>query len=303
MSLSLEGRVAIVTGAGRGLGRAVALGLARMGAKVVVNDIGVTLQGARTKESPADEVVREILAHGGKAVASTESVTEYESAGKIVATAMGEFGAVDILVNNAGTVGTGLIWEMDPKTFEDVVRVHLFGTFYMCRQATPHMKEKGWGRIVNIVSRGGLWGTRGAAPYGAGKGGIFGLTNVIAKDLAPFGVTVNGVNPSAMRTRMVQEAYERAKETGQAVTAAEQMLAQAQPPENVAAMVQYLCSEEAGGISGQYFIMEGNTAGWFQPLTVTQMAHTEKAVWTPEDLAAVIPSFKFPAPQTRYGGA
>ncbi len=300
MSLSLDNRVAVVTGAGRGLGRAVAIGLAQMGAKVVVNDLGVSLQGTGGEPGPADEVVAQIKAHGGKAVANYQTVADFDSAREIIGTAISHFGKIDILVNNAGNVAGAPIWELDPETFSNVVGVHLFGTFNCTRHACVFMKDQGYGRIVNIVSRGGLWGSAGAAPYGAGKGGIFGFTNVVSKDLKPFGITVNGVNPSAMLTRMVTMGAERAREMGRDTSRMDKMMAEAQEPENVAALVQYLCSDEAGWVTGQYFLIEKGSVGWFQPLTVTKSSHKEGR-WTPEELAAVLPKFDIPPLPTRYG--
>ena len=232
MSISLEGRSAVVTGAGRGIGRATALELARLGAAVVVNDIGTSHDGEGRDTSLAEGVVEEIRAAGGQAAVNVDSVSEFESAGKIIETARDQFGGVDILVNNAGLASRAPIWEVDPETFDRVVASHLYGAFNCTRHAAPWMKQQGWGRIVNLVSRGGITGIVGVTSYGAGKGGIFGLTNVCARDLAPFGVTVNGVNPSSTETRMVMRAVEagRAK-GGEAARQAEGLMAVLQKPD------------------------------------------------------------------------
>lgn len=300
MSLSLENRVAVVTGAGRGLGKAVAIGLAQLGAKVVVNDVGASLQGTGAETAPADDVVTHIKANGGQAIASYESVADFEASARIIDAAISNFGKIDILVNNAGTTAGDYIWQMDPDVFHRTVGVHLFGTYNCCRHATPIMRDAGYGRIVNIVSRGGLWGSMGASSYGAGKGGIFGFTNCISKDLKPYGITVNGVNPSAMLTRMVTEGAERARETGRDTTRMEKMLQMAQEPENAASVVQYLASEEAGWVTGHYFLVEKGSVGWFQPITVTKTAHKD-GVFTPDDIAEILPRFDIPPLPARYG--
>lgn len=299
MSLNLDNRVAVVTGGGRGIGRAVALKLAEMGASVVVNDLGVTTEGTGSDAAPANEVANEIKANGGKAVANLDSVSDFDAAGRIIGTAIKEFGKIDILVNNAGTTAGAPIHELDPEIFASVVGVHLFGTFNCTRHAAGPMKEQGYGRIVNMVSRAGLWGSPGAAPYGAGKGGIFGFTNVVCRDLAPFGITVNGVNPAAALTRMVTESIDRAKERGLDADRAERMLSVAQEPEDVAVMVAFLCTEEAGTINGQYFFVQGGSVGLFQPLTVTKTAFKDGR-WTPDELAQVIPKFEIPELRELY---
>ena len=212
MAIDLTGQAAVVTGAGRGIGRAIAMTLAELGAGVVVNDLGAPdVDGQAADTTPADEVVAEIAAAGGKAVASYDSVADFEGARRIVETAIEAFGRIDALVNNAGITGTAPLYELAPERFDAVVRVHTHGTFYCTRHASVHMKEQGYGRILNVVSRAGLIGASGAAAYGAGKGGIYGFTNVAARDLAPFGITVNAINPAAALTRMVTGAADRAR--------------------------------------------------------------------------------------------
>lgn len=286
MSTSLAGRAAVVTGAGRGIGRATALELARLGAAVVVNDTGTAHDGEGHDASFAEGVAEEIRAAGGQAAANADSVAEFESAGRIIATARDQFGGVDIIVNNAGLSSQAPIWEVDPETFDRVVASHLYGAFNCTRHGVESMKERGWGRIVNLVSRGGIAGIVGMTSYGAAKGGIFGLTNVWARDLAPFGITVNGVNPSSTETRMVMRAVEagRAK-GGEAARQAEGLMAVLQKPEQVAVVIAALCSEAAAAINGEIFLVKGNSIGLFQPLTVTQTAERE-AQWTPGELAA-----------------
>lgn len=285
MKTSLEGRTAVVTGAGRGIGRATAIELARLGAAVVVNDIGTEHDGRGRDASLAENVAAGIRAEGGKAAANADSVTEFEAAGRIIDTARREFGGVDILVNNAGLTSNCPIWEVDPETFSKVVATHLDGAFNCTRHAVTTMKEQGWGRIVNLVSRGGITGIVGMTSYGAGKGGVFGLTNVWARDLAPFGITVNGVNPSSTETRMVMRAVDEGRaKGGEAARQAEGLMAVLQKPERVAVMIAALCSDAAAAINGEIFLVKGNEIGLFQPLTVTQTASRD-ADWTPGELA------------------
>ncbi len=288
MSLSLVGRTAVVTGAGRGIGRATALELARLGASVVVNDIGTSTAGIGRDESPAQAVVSEIAAAGGSALANTESVIDFEGARCIIAAAVERFGSVDILVNNAGLSAGAPIWALEPDVFDLVTATHIKGTYNCTRHAVAHMKDKGWGGIVNLVSRSGLTGVAGNAAYGAGKGGIFGFTNVVSRDLAAFGITVNGVNPSSTDTRMVSEAIEAAERAGGAMAErAANLRAVLQPPEEVAVLIAALCSEQAASISGQFFFVRGTEVGLFQPLSVEQTTSRDER-WTAADLALAI---------------
>jgi NAD(P)-dependent dehydrogenase (short-subunit alcohol dehydrogenase family) len=288
VTISLAGRTAVVTGAGRGIGRATALELARLGAKVVVNDTGTSSAGVGEDASLAESVAAEIVAEGGQAVASTDSVVDFEAAERIVAAATEHFGSVDILVNNAGLSAGAPIWELDPELFERVTATHIRGTYNCTRHAVPHMKEQGWGRIINLVSRSGLTGVAGSAAYGTGKGGIFGFTNVVSRDLLPFGITVNGVNPSSTDTRMVSEAIEAAESAGgEMAQRAENLRAVLQTPEEVAVLIAALCSEPAASISGQFFFVRGTEVGLFQPLAVAQ-ATSRAEPWSAGDLAEEI---------------
>jgi NAD(P)-dependent dehydrogenase (short-subunit alcohol dehydrogenase family) len=240
----LKDRVAIVTGAGRGVGRAVALELAREGAKVVVNDPGVSLQGAPTDERPADEVVREIRSHGGEAVASYDSVAGFASAEHIVRAAHDSFGRLDVLVNNAGIIRDRTLFKMTEDDFDTVLAVHLKGTFNMCRHAAPVMRDEGYGRIINMTSAAGLKGNFGQTNYSAAKAGIIGLTMTLALELKKYGITVNAFAPRAT-TRMtgaIPAARDPVKNRGDETS-----------PEHNAPFVSFLASEAAGGVTGQIF--------------------------------------------------
>jgi NAD(P)-dependent dehydrogenase (short-subunit alcohol dehydrogenase family) len=236
----LDGRVAVVTGSGRGIGREFALCFAREGARVVVNDVGVSLDGRGTDEDPAARVCKEIEALGSRAVPNYDSVTEYDGGRRIVQTAVDAFGTIDILVNNAGIVRDRTLLKMDESDFDAVVGVHLKGTFNCTRHAAEVMKDKGYGRIVNITSSAGLRGNFGQTNYGAAKAGIMGMTFIWSMELARYGITVNAVAPAGA-TRMTAALYERS--------------GQEPPPEEDPALnaplVAYLASEQAADVNGQ----------------------------------------------------
>ena len=291
--VSLAGRSAIVTGAGRGIGRATALQLARMGAAVVVNDLGTTVEGTGRDAGVAAAVVADIEAAGGRAMASAASVTDFAGIERMVAEAVDRFGGVDVLVNNAGMSSVAPIWEMDPDVFDRVSASHGKGTFNTIRCVAPHMRARGWGRIVNLVSRAGLVGIPGTAAYAAGKGAVFALTNVAARDLAPSGITVNAVNPGSTGTRMVLDAVERARAQGgaAAVSRAAKMEAALQAPEDVAALIAALCTEEAGQLTGQVFFVGRGELGLFRPLGVDQRTSTASGC-TVEALLTALAGFR-----------
>ncbi len=292
MSVRLDGRAAIVTGAGRGIGRATAILLGRLGAAVVVNDIGTSTDGSGADATVAERVAAEISEAGGRAVASRDSVAGFDTAGQIVETALRSFGRLDILVNNAGLSAGAPIWELDPALFERVTASHIQGTYNCTRHAVPHMRERGWGRIVNLVSRAGLIGSPGSAAYGAGKGAVFGFTNVVSRDLASSGITVNAVNPSATDTRMVTEAVEKARRVGgEGARRADNLLAALQQPEDVAVLIAYLCSEEAAEVNGQIFLVKKGEIGLFAPLSIGQTT-SKDGHWSVDELADAIPKLE-----------
>jgi len=258
----LEGKVAIVTGAGRGLGREFALCLAREGASVVVNDLGVALSGAATDEDPAAQVCAEIEALGSGAVPARQSVAEFASAAEIVQTAIDAFGRVDVVVNNAGIVRDRTLLKMDESDFDAVVNTHLKGTFNMVRHAAPHMKEQGYGRVINITSSAGLRGNFGQTNYGAAKAGIMGMTFVWALELARAGITVNALAPAGV-TRM----------TG--TLAGNDEIPPTLDPSLNAPLVAFLASEHAAHVNGQIF---GRT-----DFAYTLFQHPKQIAWMHRD--------------------
>jgi NAD(P)-dependent dehydrogenase (short-subunit alcohol dehydrogenase family) len=267
----LEGRVAVVTGAGRGIGRDIALCLASEGASVVVNDIGVALSGESTDEDPSDEVVNEITRAGGKAVTSRHPVDDFEAAGRIIATAVDAFGKIDILVNNAGIVRDRTLVKMDEADYDAVVAVHQKGTFNTARHAAPLMKEAGYGRIVNITSSAGLRGNFGQSNYGAAKAAIMGMTFVWAVELARYGITVNAMAPAGA-TRMTKGLGD------------DEAPAPDQDPALNAPLVAFLASEAAADVNGQVFGRTGFGYTIFQtPRQVATM--WQEGGWTPTQVA------------------
>jgi NAD(P)-dependent dehydrogenase (short-subunit alcohol dehydrogenase family) len=284
MNTDLADRTAIVTGAGRGIGRATAHALAQLGAAIVVNDIGRDADGAWT----AERVALEIRSAGGRAAANTDSVTDWDGAARMVELGRREFGSLDILVNNAGIAFSGAPWSIDAKTFDRIVSTHVQGSFYCARHALVPMRERGWGRIVNLVSRAGITGMPSTLPYAVGKGGVFGLTNALSRDVDGSGITVNAVNPSSTGTPMVAAALENLAALGEeGRKRADSLLAQMQKPEQVAVAIASLCLPGAAHINGQIFLVEHNKIGLFQPLSITQDVERAEA-WTPDALCEAL---------------
>lgn len=290
--MDLKGKVAVVTGAGRGIGRSVALELAQYGARVVVNDLGVRADGTGGDASVAQAVVDEIKAKGGEAVGNADSVDDWEGSGRLINAAVEKWGRLDILINNAGTVSRGNVWEIDPAHFRSIVGVHIFGTFNCVRHAVPHMMKAKAGRIVNLVSRAGLTGTVGTSGYGAGKGAIFGFTNVIARELLPHNILVNAVNPAATRTRMVTDAVEQAVAKGMNVDQAKRMLSVMQEPEDVSAVAAFLCSDEIT-FAGQYFFAQAGCVSLLEPIGFPKKLY-KNGRWTAQELVDAARKLEIP---------
>ena len=294
MGAMLAGRVAVVTGAGRGIGRGVALALAAQGAKVVVNDYGVAVDGTAPSSGPANEVVAEITRAGGEAVAVADSVVEWESARRIVDTAVERFGRLDVLVTCAGILRDRMIFNMGPEEWAPVLATHLKGTFNCLRHACAHMRAQKYGRIVTFTSGAGLFGNPGQANYGAAKCAIGGLTKVAARDLGRYGITVNAISPVAGTRMTVTEAYVKARELRkqQGIRREDRGTGEIEQldPNDVAPMVVYLASEEARDVNGQMFLCYGNAIALVSQPRPERTLFKPDGNWTLDELDALAPA-------------
>jgi len=275
----VAGKVAIVTGAGRGIGRGIALLMAQEGARVVVCDIGASLDGGGTDAGPAQAVVDEIEKSAGEAIASTLSISTPGNAEKIVQSALEAFGRVDILVNNAGILRDRIFHRMSWSDWSDVIDVHLHGSFAMSRACATHFREQNSGSFVHMTSTSGLVGNFGQANYMAAKMGIVGLSRGIALDMARFNVRSNCVAPFAW-TRMIDSIPAETEQEKARVAALRQMT-----PEKIAPLVVYLGSDQASGISGQIFSVRNNEIYLFNQTRPIRTLHRSDG-WTPERLDA-----------------
>ncbi len=295
-----EGRIAIVTGAGRGLGREHALELARQGARVVVNDLGTSGAGEGASSGPAQEVVDEILALGGEAVADASDIADFAGASSLVRRAIETFGGLDALVNNAGFLRDRMLVNATEDEWDAVIRVHLKGHFAPLRHAAAYWRDEAKAgrtreaRIINTSSGAGLQGSIGQGAYSAAKAGIAGLTLVAAAELARYGVTVNALAPAA-RTRMTEAAF------------ADTMAApgtgfDAMDPTNVAPVVAWLASKDSAGVTGRILEVEGGKIcveeGWRHGPTVDISSR-----WNPADVGGAVRDLlaKAAVPEPVYG--
>jgi NAD(P)-dependent dehydrogenase (short-subunit alcohol dehydrogenase family) len=275
----VEGKVAVVTGAGRGIGRAIALLLAQEGAKVLVNDVGAALDGSGHDTGPAQQVADDIKKAGGQAVASTLSISEPSNADKIVQAALDAFGRVDILVNNAGILRDRIFHRMSWSDWSDVIAVHLHGSFNMSRACAAHFREQQSGAFVHMTSTSGLIGNFGQANYMAAKLGIVGLSRGIALDMARFNVRSNCIAPFAW-SRMIGSIPTETEAEKERVAKLQQMT-----PEKIAPLAVYLASDRADGISGQILSVRNNEIFLFNQTRPIRSIHRSDG-WTPEKLDA-----------------
>ena len=286
MSGLCEGKVAIVTGAGRGIGRGHALEFARQGAKVVVNDLGAAVDGSGQSSGPANEVVAEIRALGGEAVANGDDVASWDGALRLVAAALEHFGKLDVLVNNAGILRDRMLFNMTEREWDDVIRVHLKGTFCPTRHAAAHWRERAKGghsvnaRVINTTSVSGTYGNPGQTNYGAAKAGIASFTIIASLELARYGVTVNAISPGAF-TRMTADLQPGGPSSpeGDAWSPRD--------PENVAPVAVWLASDQASEVTGRVFEVSGGrlgiAEGWRRG-----PSQAKQGRWDPLELGSVI---------------
>ncbi len=282
---TLDGRVAIVTGAGRGIGRSSALLLASEGASVVVNDLGGAMDGTGRDRGPAQLVVDEITIAGGKAVASSADISDHAAAEELIKTAIGEFGRLDVLVNVAGILRDRMIFNMSEQEWDDVIRVHLKGTFNTSKFAAAHWRslreESAQNRIINFTSVSGLHGSPGQPNYAAAKMGIVGLTWSSANALAKYGVTVNAVSPAAA-TRMTDSIPTDRRRTDRPADEDHR-----RSPDNVAKVVAYLASERSGWLTGRIVHSSGYEVSLYSNMAPVVRLIAEQP-WELDDLAAEV---------------
>ena len=283
-----EGRVAIVTGAARGIGRGHALELGRQGARVVVNDFGGDVHGVGGASGPAEQVAEEIRAAGGEALASPEDISDWQGAQRVVVSALEQFGALDAVVNNAGILRDRMLCNLEEAEWDDVMRVHLKGTAGVSHWAARHWRQRAKegaandARIVNTSSGSGIFGNVGQSNYGAAKAGIAAFSIIAAKELERYGVTVNAIAPAA-RTRM-------STPQGRVATL---RVAEGQfdpyAPENVAPLVAWLVSAQSAGITGRVFMVQGDSIAVAQGWHRGPEACKGGARWDADELGGVVP--------------
>ncbi len=292
----MEGKVAVVTGAGGGIGRVIALMLAQQGAKVVVNDLGTAVNGEGRDESVAQRVVNEIRAQGGEAVANGDSVADWDGAHRIVQTAVDAFGRIDAVVNNAAILRDVIFHKMSKEDWDQSLAVVLTGSFYVSRAAAAHFRKQESGAFVHISSSSGLIGNSGQANYSAGKIGLVGLSKSIALDMQRFNVRSNVVAPTAF-TRMTESIPTRTPDMAKYMAGRERI-----PVEKNAPLVVFLASDAAKDVNGQVFYSRKNEIIMFSQMRPLQRIHNSEG-WTPQTIAKhMLPAFKgsfYPLDRTR----
>ena len=282
----LKGRVAIVTGAGRGIGRGEAIALASEGAKVVVNDLGGGADGTGAATSPADEVVAEIKKMGGEAVANYDTVATMEGGENIVKTAVDAFGKLDILVNNAGMLRDKMVFNMTEEEWDIIMKIHLYGHFFTTKHACILFRQQRSGRIINTSSAAGLGVTFGQANYGAAKEGIIGLTRQVSRDMGRYGVTCNAIRPSAGTRLTLSDELKAAWEKAGKFDSIKR--AEASRPEDIAPLVVWLASDEAANVNGlTFYVTTGRVALYSEP--VEEKAICKVGSWTIDDMFDSMP--------------
>jgi NAD(P)-dependent dehydrogenase (short-subunit alcohol dehydrogenase family) len=290
---TLRDKVAIVTGAGRGIGRGVAKLMAEEGAKVVVVDPGVNVDGTGADQSIADSVVAEITQAGGTAVACQESVVTMSGGERIVQTAVDNYGKLDIVVTCAGILRDRMIFNMSEQEWDDVIAVHLKGTFTVVKNACILFRQQRSGRVITFSSQSGLVGNSGQANYGAAKSGIAGFTKVVAKDMGRYGVTANSIAPRAS-TRMIGAIPDSAQElrarSGVASLSEGNELDQLDP-DGIAPFICYLATDYASTVNGQTFLVYGDTVSLMSQPRPTESIYTSSGHWDMDELSELARSY------------
>jgi NAD(P)-dependent dehydrogenase (short-subunit alcohol dehydrogenase family) len=283
------GRVVVITGAGRGIGREHALAFAREGARLVINDLGGATDGSGSDAGPAQAVVEELRALGAEAVANTDNIADWDGAQRLIAMALDTYGGLDVVVNNAGILRDRMFVNMTEDEWDSVIAVHLKGTFAVSRHAVDYWRaraksgESNDARIINTSSPSGIFGNIGQANYGAAKAGIATFTQILADELQRLGVTVNAIAPIA-RTRMT----ENLSELMESMTEGSGDGFDAFDPANISPLVVWLGSPESAGVTGRVFTIGGDEIGVAEPWVKGPVA-TKGARWEPSELTAVIP--------------
>ena len=295
MGNRLKDRVAVVTGAGRGIGRAEALALAAEGAKLVVNDLGVATDGSGSSQTPAEEVCQEIRKMGGEAYPNYDSVATQEGGENIIKTAIDKFGKIDILVNNAGILRDRMLFNMSEEEWDIIMKVHLYGTFHCTRPASVYMRQQRWGRIINTSSISGL-GNVGQANYSAAKEGIVGFTRTAALDLGKYGITVNAIRPNAAtRMTLTDDVKNSMRKKAAAMGVADADFDKffdgffTSKPEHIPPLVVYLCTDEAANINGRNFFINGNSLSLYSEPQIIATINKEGGFWTLDELIKEVP--------------
>ena len=282
----VEGKVVVVTGAGGGIGRDIALAMAREGAKVVVNDIGASVSGEGNDAGPAQAVVNEIKALGGEAAANTDSVSDAAGAARIIQTALDSFGRIDVVVNNAGILRDRFFHKMSVDEWDAVLKVHLYGAYYVSRAAATHFKEQESGNYIHMTSTSGLVGNFGQANYSAAKLGVAALSKSIALDMQKFNVRSNCISPFAW-SRMIGSIPTETAEEQARVERIKQMT-----PAKIAPMAVALASDASAHVNGQIFAVRNNEIFLMSQSRPLRSLHTEQG-WTPQSVAdRVIPALR-----------
>jgi NAD(P)-dependent dehydrogenase (short-subunit alcohol dehydrogenase family) len=282
----VKDKVIVVTGSGNGIGREFALALAAQGAKVVVNDIGASLTGEGHDAGPAQKVVNEIRAAGGEAVANTDSVAEWDSANRIIKTAVDAYGRIDGVINNAGILRDRFFFNMSPEEWKAVIDVHLNGAFFVSRAAAPYFKSQGSGAYIHMTSTSGILGNTGQANYAAAKVGIVGLSKIIALDMAKYNVRSNCIAPFAW-SRMTSSVPQDTPEQKARVEKFKRM-----EPAKVAPLAVFLMSDQANYVNAQVFGVRANEIYLFTQTRILRSVHCSTG-WTPEGIAdTAMPAMK-----------